>query len=78
MTKQEQDSGIAACPKCKGEMAKEPFTRREKLWRCHDCGFKVPSGSVHTGPRIVDVEMEDGKLEIEIAASRRGRMAEIV
>lgn len=75
MTKKEQDSGSAACPKCKGEMTKEPFTRKEKLWNCKDCGFKVPSGSVHTGPRIVDVEMEDGKLEIEIAASRRGRMA---
>jgi ribosomal protein L37AE/L43A len=75
MTKQEQSTGGALCPKCKGEMTKEPFTRKEKLWNCQDCGFKVPSGSVHTGPRIVDVEMEDGKLEIEIAASRRGRMA---
>jgi len=74
LTKNEQGAGGAICPKCKKEMAKERFTRSEKLYNCPGCGFKVPSSKVLT-KRRVEIEVEpDGNIEIEIepASSRRG------
>jgi ssDNA-binding Zn-finger/Zn-ribbon topoisomerase 1 len=76
LTKGEQECGAAKCPKCKGQMTKERFTKKEKLWACPECGFKVPTGSMVTERPKVEVEVEpDGKIEIEIEASRRGRHA---
>ena len=73
LTTPEQESGVATCPKCKGEMARVPYTRQEQMYTCQGCGFMVPSGNV--GTSRVEVEIEpDGGVEIEVASmnSRRG------
>jgi len=86
LTKGEQECGAASCPKCKGQMTKEPFTRKEKLWACPECGFKVPTGSTVTERPKIEIEIEpDGKVEVEVeyegpeekeaSASGRGRHA---
>jgi len=72
LTKQEQEGNSAVCPRCKGQMEKEPFTRSEKMYRCPGCGFKVPTGKVTT--RKIEIEIEpNGEVEVEVTASRRGR-----
>lgn len=79
LTKNEQGNNGATCPKCKGDMSKEPFTKSEKLFNCPGCGFKVPSGKVLT-ERKVEIEIEpDGNIEVEIepASSRRGSLADL-
>jgi predicted RNA-binding Zn-ribbon protein involved in translation (DUF1610 family) len=74
MTKQEQESGQASCPRCKGQMEKERFTRSEKMFRCPNCGFKVPSGSVTT--QKIEIEIEpNGEVEIEIGKEASARTA---
>lgn len=68
MTKQEQSCGQATCPKCKGRMEKETFTRNEKMFRCSECGFKVPTGKVTT--RKIEIEIEpDGGVEVEVTTA---------
>lgn len=65
MTKQEQDEDSATCPKCKSHMENEKFTRSERMFRCPDCGFKVPSGKVTT--KKIEIEIEpDGEVEVEV------------
>lgn len=65
LTKQEQDNEFLTCPKCKGDMDKEKFTRSEKLYRCPHCGFKVPSGKVTK--QKIEIEVEpDGEVEVEV------------
>ena len=72
LTKGDQEAGTATCPSCGGEMAVEPYTRSEKMWRCGDCGFKVPSGKAVT--RKVEIEIEpSGEMEVEVVASLRSR-----
>ena len=80
-TKSEQTEGACSCPKCKGEMEKQPFTKSERLYACPGCGFKVPSGSLTT--KKIEIEIApDGKVEVEVepieGSTRRGRMAEEV
>jgi len=78
LTRQEQAEGCATCPKCKKEMAKERFTRSDKLLSCPKCGFKIPTSKTTTERRKVEIEVEpNGEVEVEVTAScRRGRMAE--
>lgn len=72
LTKNEQGEDAAMCPKCKGEMEKSPFTKREKLYMCNGCGFKVPSSKVLT-ERKVEIEIEpDGTVEVEIEPVEEG------
>jgi DNA-directed RNA polymerase subunit RPC12/RpoP len=78
MTKNEQEQGVHICPRCKGEMEQQPFTKSEKLVTCPGCGFKVPSGKLVTERPKVEVEVSpEGGVEVEIEASstRRGRWA---
>jgi len=78
MTKNEQEQGVHICPRCKGEMEQQPFTKSEKLVTCPGCGFKVPSGKLVTERPKVEVEVSpEGGVEVEIEASstRRGRFA---
>lgn len=71
LTRQEQEGNGAVCPKCKGEMEKERFTRREKMFRCPKCGFKVPTGKVMT--KKVEIEIEpDGNVEVEVTEASKG------
>lgn len=65
LTRQEQDGGVAVCPRCRSQMEKERFTRSEKMYRCPECGFKVPTGKVTT--QKVEIEVEpDGDVEVEV------------
>jgi len=67
LTKGEQECGAAKCPKCKGQMNKEPFTKKEKLWNCPDCGFKVPTSATMTQRPKIEIEIDpDGSVEVEI------------
>ena len=46
VTSDEQENGIVKCPRCKGEMVRENFTRDQKLFRCPECQFKVPHNDI--------------------------------
>lgn len=71
LTKQEQEAGSAMCPKCKGDMENERFTRSERMYRCPECGFKIPSGKVTT--KKVEIEIEpDGSVEVEVTDASDG------
>ena len=77
-TKTEQDGSSAVCPKCRGEMELQAFTRSEKIYMCHECGFKVPSGkvlterpTVETGPPAEAEVIANLKSRREIEAKRR-------
>jgi rubrerythrin/ribosomal protein L37AE/L43A len=48
LTQEEQNGGLATCPKCRIEMQKERFTRSDKLWTCPECGFKIPTSKAVT------------------------------
>ncbi len=74
LTRNEQDGEEATCPKCGNRMDREPFTKGEKLYRCPECGFKVPTSKVTT--QRVDIEVEpSGEVEVEVttASCRRVR-----
>jgi ribosomal protein L37AE/L43A len=45
-TRAETESNEANCPKCGGDMDIEPFTKSEKMWRCSECGWKIPTSKV--------------------------------
>jgi DNA-directed RNA polymerase subunit RPC12/RpoP len=65
LTKGEQDGEDVFCPRCKGMMNDEKFTRSERLLACPDCGFKIPTSKVvkkriETEPEVeVDVEVTE-------------------
>jgi uncharacterized C2H2 Zn-finger protein len=46
MTFQEAGEGFVTCPRCKGQMGVEPYSRGVKLHRCPDCDFKITSDSL--------------------------------
>jgi DNA-directed RNA polymerase subunit RPC12/RpoP len=70
LTRQEQGEGPVSCPRCKSQMETEPFTKSEKMYRCPECGFKIPTGKVTT--KRVEIEIEpDGGVEVEV----KGRSA---
>jgi len=76
VTRREQQEGTSVCPKCKGEMEQQPFTKSEKLVSCPGCGFKIPSSKLITERPKVEVEVSpDGEVEVEVATARRGRWA---
>lgn len=66
-TKREQADGVHDCPKCKGSMERHPFTKREKIFICPGCGFKIPSSKVVTKRVVVDIE-PDGAVEVSVAS----------
>lgn len=75
MTRREQQEGVCNCPRCREQMEKEPFTKKEKLMVCPGCGFKIPTS------KLVDKKIEieispDGSVEVEVEpveGSRRAR-----
>lgn len=75
MTRSEQENGTPLCPKCRVEMAKEPFTKVEKMWVCPKCRFKVPTGKLTTTRVTVDIDKETGDVDVDVTNARRGRMA---
>ena len=78
LTREEQESGAAICPKCKGQMEKEPFMRGEKLYMCPECRFKVPTSKTTTTRIQIDVE-PNGEIDVDVTnASRRGRNASMI
>ena len=72
LTRQEQNCETPTCPKCNGQMVKEPFTKSEKIYICQECKFKVPSGSIVTDRVTVDVD-SDGGVAINVNGSRRSK-----
>ena len=62
MTRTEQENGKAVCPKCKQEMAKQPFTKSDKLYTCESCGFKVPTSKTTTTRVTIDVDKDTGEI----------------
>ena len=69
LTKEEQDSGSALCPKCKCNMGLEPFTKSEKLYTCESCGFKVPTSKTTTTKITIDVQ-PDGEVDVDVTTSK--------
>jgi ribosomal protein L37AE/L43A len=71
LTKKDQENGVAVCPRCKGEMVEEPFVRGERMWRCSECGFKVPGSKAVT--KKVEIEIDDGgEMEVEVTTAGMG------
>ena len=65
LTRSEQNGGDVSCPKCRESMELERFTRKEKLYRCPECGFKVPTGKITT--QKIEIEIHpDGEVEVEV------------
>ena len=76
LTKDEQENGMAVCPRCKAEMQKEPFTKSEKLYSCPKCGFKVPSSKTTTTK--IEIEVQDGKVtDVDVTTARRVRKSSL-
>jgi len=74
LTRHEQNGGDVVCPRCGGCMGQERFTKSEKMYRCPECGFMVPSGKVVT--QRVEVEVEpDGGVEVEVTNAALRRVA---
>lgn len=71
LTKEEQQNGMATCPKCKGPMEKEPFMRGEKLYLCPECRFKVPTSKTTTTRIQIDVA-PDGEVDVDVTTAGKG------
>lgn len=74
LTRQEQENGSAMCPKCRKDMEVQPFTKRDKLYVCPACGFKVPKSKTVTN---ISIEVKDGEVtdvDVTTAKGRRGKM----
>ena len=65
VTRKEQEAGHGVCPKCKGDMTRENFTKNEKLWMCGDCGFKVSTGKLTNQKVHIEIE-PDGEVEVTV------------
>jgi DNA-directed RNA polymerase subunit RPC12/RpoP len=73
LTKLEQNGGSVACPKCRTQMDNERFTRNERMFRCPDCGFKIPTGKVVK--KKIEIEIEpNGEIEVEVTEASCRRM----
>jgi len=46
LTKREIVDSAALCPRCRNEMALEPYTRTDRMYRCPSCSFKIPRSNV--------------------------------
>jgi len=73
LTKMEQEKGCASCPKCKVDMVTDKFTKKEKLYICPDCGFKVPTGKTTTTRITLDVDNQSGEVDVDVTTARRSR-----
>lgn len=72
LTKNEQNGGDVHCPRCKGTMGKERFTQKERMYRCPECGFMIPTSKVVT--KRIEIEIEpDGGVDVDVteASCRR-------
>jgi DNA-directed RNA polymerase subunit RPC12/RpoP len=77
LTRNEQENGMAVCPRCKAEMKKEPFTKSEKLYACPKCGFKVPSSKTTTTK--IEIEVENGEVtDVDVTTARRTKKSNLV
>lgn len=76
LTRTEQENGKAVCPKCREEMGVEPFTKKDKLYTCQSCGFKVPTSKTTTTRITVDVE-NDGEVDVDVTTAGRGRKSKL-
>jgi predicted RNA-binding Zn-ribbon protein involved in translation (DUF1610 family) len=70
LTKEEQEKGSAICPRCKKEMALEPFTKSEKLYLCQKCGFKVPTSKTTTTRITIDVDKGTGEVDVDVTTAK--------
>ena len=83
LTRQEQETGQANCPRCQIPMVKEPFTRSDKLLICPECRFKVPTSKavnrveikVPAGVEVDVTQQEECCDDVIMANTRRGRLA---
>jgi len=74
LTRQEQENGSAMCPKCRKDMELQPFVKKDKLYVCPSCGFKVPRSKAVTK---IEIEVKDGEVtdvDVTTAKGRRGKM----
>ncbi len=70
LTKEEQDSNSALCPKCQKEMQLEPFTKSEKLYTCQKCGFKVPTSKTTNTRITIDVDKNTGEVDVDVTTAK--------
>jgi predicted RNA-binding Zn-ribbon protein involved in translation (DUF1610 family) len=70
LTKDEQANGSAVCPRCKKEMALEPFTKSEKLYLCQKCGFKVPTSKTTNTRITIDVDKGTGEVDVDVTTAK--------
>jgi predicted RNA-binding Zn-ribbon protein involved in translation (DUF1610 family) len=70
LTRGEQNGGDATCPKCGGTMSVEPYQRKEKMFRCPGCGFKVSTGKVVKQKIEIEVDT-DGSVEVDVTTAGR-------
>jgi DNA-directed RNA polymerase subunit RPC12/RpoP len=76
LTKNEQENGMAVCPRCRAEMQKEPFTKSEKLYTCPSCGFKVPSSKTTTTK--IEIEVEDGEVtDVDVTTAKKDKKSSL-
>jgi len=40
-TRSENELGVMNCPRCKKEMDLQPYTRKNKIYICPKCGWKI-------------------------------------
>jgi predicted RNA-binding Zn-ribbon protein involved in translation (DUF1610 family) len=70
LTREEQQTGSALCPKCQKEMNLEPFTKSEKLYTCQKCGFKVPTSKTTTTRITIDVDKQTGEVDVDVTTAK--------
>jgi len=71
LTRQEQESGNAMCPKCRKDMEVQPFTKKDKLYVCPSCGFKVPRSKAVTK---IEIGVEDGEVtDVDVTTAGKSR-----
>ena len=66
LSRQEVQENIRICPKCKSEMDIEPYSKKEKLLICTECGFKITTGCIIDKSVTVDV-MQDGEVKVDVS-----------
>lgn len=70
LTREEQQTGSALCPKCQKEMNLEPFTKSDKLYTCQKCGFKVPTSKTTTTRITIDVDKQTGEVDVDVTTAK--------
>lgn len=68
LTRKENDSGKAFCPKCGKRLKVVPFTKSDKLYQCN-CGFKIQKSCVLIERKVMNVPAEIIKVAKVLVAS---------